>query len=293
MSDLLLLARFPLYHTSSIYFCFSLRPKESHYRRAHISTTHSLLLPYSLFDTTTITMGNCASSIATDADGKTYEGSECSDSLPSSRKYQSPTLTALRNNNVFRSRQCNRRDMIVASEHIPQDEKEQILTVESKRMRGRLSPFPEDDLTHYREMTFHIPDDDEYFVKPQDPLRSLSGSAASPKARKVVDLITPPIHPLNPVPPQGLADLGDTQLATFVKMSTRDDESGGFGWTLASFSGGATEPDYSANEGMESSLKSSRLGRSASKKKNVSFTAESTTVSVPVTCAPENQKRAC
>ncbi|CUE70063.1 Hypothetical protein, putative [Bodo saltans] len=235
-------------------------------------------------------MGNCASSAATsDSDNKPYnsnENSECLDSVPSS-KYQSPVLIALPLLDVFRNRQSNRRDMIVASEEIPQEEKDQILTVEAKRMRGRLSPFPEFDLTHYRDMTFHIPDDDDYFAETQDP-RSLNDCVSSPKAKKAVlsDQITSPLGQLHPFLQQGFSDCGGDAppfLPTFVKMNTSDEEPIGFGWTLASFSGGATEQDFSANEGLESSLKSSRLGKSSSKKKNVSFTAEHTTTIIQVT----------
>lgn len=244
-------------------------------------------------------MGNCASAASADdttgANGAKCSGNESVDSYTSSKKYQSPILTALRNNNAFRCRQSTRRDVIAALEDMSTEEKEQVLFVESKRMRGRLSPFPEDDLTHYREMTFHIPDDDEYYFKTHDP-RSLTTSSSSPRAttRKTVTELVSPVALGQLQGNFAEGSLSVTNLPAFAKIEGRDEgdgvlmkgdlkDDGPMGWTLASFSGGATvdREEFFINEGiLESSMKSSRLGRSCSKKKNVSFSCTESSVTI-------------
>jgi hypothetical protein len=62
---------------------------------------------------------------------------------------------------TFEKKRLYRIETFQADTNLSTEEKEQLVWIERNRTHSNaLSPYPEDDLTYYREITFHVPDDD-------------------------------------------------------------------------------------------------------------------------------------
>lgn len=83
--------------------------------------------------------------------------SACDDAPSAIRK----RLSAQHLRSKFVMKQLCRIQAFRGDAYLSGSEKEQIVTIERRRGRSMLlSPYPEGDLRHYREVTCHVPDDD-------------------------------------------------------------------------------------------------------------------------------------